>query len=220
MPQVDFISRIHRATKRDYVKRVTDHDKAACAEIALRWGRDYWDGAREHGYGGFHYDGRWRSVAEEMAEHYSLADDATILDVGCGKGFLLYEFTQVLPGAQVAGIDISEYATEHAKPEVRQQLQVGRATELPYPDDSFDLVISINTLHNLRNFELWKALEEIQRVGRADKYVTVESYRSEQEKVNLLYWQLTCRSFYCVQEWEWIFEQVGYDGDYSFIFFE
>lgn len=220
MAFVDFVSKIHRSTKRDYLERVTSHDKAECAEVALRWDRDYWDGERHFGYGGFHYDGRWKPVAEAIADHYGLPADASILDVGCGKGFLLYEFTQVLPQAKVHGIDISEYGVANAKPEIQQQLHVGNATQLPFDDDSMDLVISINTLHNLRNFELWSALGEIERVGRGNKYLTVESYRNEQEKVNLLYWQLTCRSFYGVEEWEWIFQQTGYQGDYSFIYFE
>jgi len=220
MSYVDFISGIHRSTKRDYLGRVNEHDKANCAEVALKWDRDYWDGDRKFGYGGFHYDGRWRSVAEKIAAHYKLADDATILDVGCGKAFLLYEFTQVLPQAQVAGIDISEYAVEHAKEEVRPALQVGTAVALPYDVGAFDLVISINTLHNLRNFELRQALGEIERVGRGGKYITVESYRNEREKVNLLYWQLTCRSFHDPDEWEWAFRQAGYTGDHSFIYFE
>jgi len=220
MAKVDFVSQIHRATARDYLGRVNEFDKAACAEVALRWDRDYWDGDRKYGYGGFHYDGRWRGVAEQIASHYQLAEDATILDVGCGKAFLLYEFTQVLPRAQVAGLDISKYAIEHAKEEVRHALREGNAVSLPYGDDAFDLVISINTLHNLRNFELHQALGEIERVGRGAKYITVESYRNEREKVNLLYWQLTCRSFYDPQEWEWAFRQAGYTGDHCFIYFE
>jgi SAM-dependent methyltransferase len=220
MAYVDFVSKIHQSTSRDYLQRVIEHDKAACADVATQWGKDYWDGERHFGYGGFNYDGRWRPVAEAMVKHYELPNDARILDVGCGKGFLLYEFTQVLPGARVAGIDISEYGIKHAKPEIQSNLRVGSARSLPYDSDSIDLVISINTLHNLRNFELWDALSELNRVARGSKYLTVESYRTEREKVNLLYWQLTCRSFYAVDEWEWIFDQTGYDGDYSFIFFE
>lgn len=220
MANVDFISQVHRSTSRDYLGRVTAHDKAACAEIALQWGQDYWDGERQYGYGGFRYDGRWRAVAERIVEHYRLPSDARILDVGCGKAFLLYEFTRVLPAATVAGLDISSYAIEHGKEEIRSCLQVGNACQLPYADADFDLVLSINTLHNLRNFELWDALHEIERVGREAKYITVESYRNEREKVNLLYWQLTCRSFYSDPEWEWFFERAGYTGDYSFIYFE
>ncbi len=220
MGQIDFISQVHRSTKRDYLRRVTEHDKAECAEVAMRFSEEYWDGDRKYGYGGYRYDGRWRPVAEQIATHFQLPDDARILDVGCGKAFLLYEFTQVLPKAQVAGIDISDYAIANAKEEIRPTLQVGSAVKLPWDDDAFDLVISINTLHNLHNYELWPALAEIERVGRAAKYITVESYRTETEKVNLLYWQLTCRSFYSVREWEWVFAQTGYTGDYSFIFFE
>lgn len=220
MAYVDFISGLHKSTSRDYLARVTSHDKADCAESALEWGEEYWDGERHTGYGGYRYDGRWRPVAEAMAEHYGLASDARILDVGCGKGFLLYEFTRVLPHAEVAGIDISNYALENAKEEVRPYLVHGSAARLPWDDDSFDFVFSINTLHNLYNYDLWTSLGEIERVGRQAKYLTVESYRNEREKVNLLYWQLTCRAFLSTDEWEWLFRQAGYTGDHSFIFFE
>lgn len=221
MAYIDFVTRLHTSSKRNYVERVTQHDKAACAEVAKRWDRDYWDGERQYGYGGYRYDGRWRVVAEEMASHYGLTAASRILDVGCGKAFLLYEFTQVVPGISVAGVDISHYAIENAKPEVRPHLKVGSATVLPFPDGSFDFVYSINTLHNLQNFELHAALKEIERVGRAGRaHITIESFRTEREKVNLLYWQLTCESFYRPAEWEWMFAQAGYRGDYGCIFFE
>lgn len=220
MAYVDFINRVHKSTKRDYRERVCVHDKVECAEIATKFGKDYWDGDRSHGYGGYRYDGRWRVVAEDMIRHYNLSPEARILDVGCGKGFLLYEFTQLLPGARVAGIDISDYAIQNAKEEVRPFLKVGNAASLPFENQSFDLVISILTLHNLYNYDLWKALKEMERVGRQAKYVVVETYRNEREKVNLLYWQLTCRAFHTPAEWEWVFEQSGYTGDHSFIVFE
>jgi protein-L-isoaspartate(D-aspartate) O-methyltransferase len=142
------------------------------------------------------------------------------LDVGCGKAFLLYDFTQVVPGVEVAGIDISKYAIEHAKEEVKPFLQVGNANQLPYPDQSFDLVISINTIHNLYCFDAYAALKEIERVGRKNKYICVESWRNEEEKVNLLYWQFTCEMFCTPEEWAWWFKLTGYTGDHSFIFFE
>ncbi|MBM4134965.1 MAG: class I SAM-dependent methyltransferase [Nitrospira sp.] len=220
MAYVDFISRLHKSTKRDYLERVCVHDKAVCAELAVKFGKDYWDGDRKCGYGGYRYDGRWRAVAEDMVKHYQLPPDARILDVGCGKGFLLYEFTQVLPNARVAGIDISNYGVRHAKEEVRPFLQVASAPALPFKDRSFDLVLSVLTIHNLYNYDLWNALEEIERVGKRAKYVAVETYRNEREKVNLLYWQLTCRAFHTPAEWEWVFMRTGYTGDHSFIVFE
>jgi len=218
---VDFIVKLHTGTKRDYLERVVQHDKAKCAEVAIQYGEDYWDGDRMYGFGGYRYDGRWRPVAEDMARHYGLKAGDKILDVGCGKGFLLYEFTQAIPGVTVTGIDISQYAIDNAKDEVKPFLQVGNALDLPFEDDSFDLVFSITTLHNLYNYELRKALQEIQRVGKGDKkHFVVESYRNEQEKVNFLYWQLTCRSFYTPEEWEWFMKESGYTGDYSCIYFE
>lgn len=220
MAYVDFLTTLHTSTKRDYLARVNAHDKAASAEIALRWDRDYWDGERHLGYGGYRYDGRWRTVAQRMVEHYRLPPDARILDVGCGKAFLLYEFTQVLPQATVAGLDISHYAIENSKEEVRPFLKQGTAAQLPWEDHSFDFVYSINTLHNLYNFELYSALQEIERVGKQAKHITVESYRTEREKVNLLYWQLTCRAFLSTAEWEWLLQHAGYTGDWGFIFFE
>ncbi|MBI3553545.1 MAG: class I SAM-dependent methyltransferase [Elusimicrobia bacterium] len=220
MAYVDFVSKLSNSTKRDYVARVTQHDKAECSEIAIQYGKDYWDGERHLGYGGYRYDGRWRSVAEAMAKQYQLKEDARILDVGCGKGYLLYEFTQILPKAKVAGLDISAYAIENAKPEVKPFLTQGTAAKLPYPDKSFDYVVSVITLHNLYNYELRRAFQEIERVGRGAKHIIVESYRNEREKANLLYWQLTCRSFYMPKEWEWFMKDSGYTGDHSFIFFE
>jgi protein-L-isoaspartate(D-aspartate) O-methyltransferase len=220
VPYVVFLSPIHKRTERDYLARVTEGDKAEIAEVAIQFGRDYWDGDRKHGYGGYRYDGRWRPVAEQMVAHYGLQPGMRILDVGCGKAFLLYELTQVLPGVEIAGLDISPYALENAKPEVQPFLQVGTAAQLPYADGSFDFVYSINTLHNLFIYDLWPALRELERASRGARYLCVEAYRNEREKVNLLYWQLTCRAFHTPEEWEFIFQQTGYTGDFSFIYFE
>jgi SAM-dependent methyltransferase len=220
MAYVDFLTPLHKRTQRDYLGRVNEYPKAEAAKVAKKFDSDYWDGDRKFGYGGFRYDGRYRPVAEAMAQHYGLKPGDSILDVGCGKAFLLYEFTQAVPGLKVRGVDISRYGIEHAKPEVRPFLEVGNAVELPFADHSFDLVISITTLHNLYCYELDQALREIERVGKRPKYIVVESYRNEEEKANLLYWQLTCEMFCTPQEWEWWFERCGYTGDYSFIYFE
>lgn len=220
MAYVDFLSTIHKKTERDYVARVTEYPKGEAAQRAKSFGFDYWDGDRKTGYGGYHYDGRWRAVADAMVEHYELKAGDRVLDVGCGKGFLLHDLSEAVPGLEVAGIDVSEYAIEHAQASVRSSLQVGNAADLPYEDASFDLVISINVLHNLYVYELDAALREIERVGRRDKYLCVESWRNEDEKANLLYWQLTCESFCTPEEWGWWFRQTGYTGDHSFIFFE
>ena len=220
MPEVDFLSRYNKATKRDYVQRVVEHDKAECATVAKQWGRDYWDGPRQYGYGGMKYDGRWRPIAEDIAQHYGLKSGQRVLDVGCGKAFLLYELTQAVPGLQVAGLDISAYGIETAKEEVRPFLKQGNCTELPFDSRSFDFVFSINTFHNLEVFDVKKAVQEVQRVGKDSKWICVESFRNEREKANLLYWQLTCMSFYSPLAWAWLYKEFGYTGDYGFIYFE
>jgi SAM-dependent methyltransferase len=221
MARVEFLQQMHRSVKRDYRQRVIDYDKAECALVAKQWGADYWDGDRQYGYGGYRYDGRWRPVAEAMAKHYALKPGQRVLDVGCGKAHLLYELTQAVPGLEVAGLDVSQYGIERAKEEVRPFLRLGKAQALPFPDHSFDFVLSLATLHNLPIHDLFAAVKEIERVGKGKaKYVMVESWRNDRERVNLLYWQLTCESFFDVAGWEWVYGQCGYRGDWDFIFFE
>lgn len=222
MAYIDFLSANHKSTKRDYLARVNDleYPKAKAAALAKNWGYDYWDGDRRINYGGYKYmEGRWENVAKPMIDHYELKKGDRILDVGAGKGFLLYDFTKLLPGIEVFGVDVSEYAIEHSKEEVQDRLQVANATSLPFPDNYFDLVISLNTLHNLHCYDLDKSIREIERVGK-QKYICVESYRTEEEKANLLYWQVTCEAFNTPEEWQWWFEHCGYTGDHSFIYFE
>ncbi|MDE7132077.1 MAG: class I SAM-dependent methyltransferase [Lachnospiraceae bacterium] len=217
---IDFVSGLHQATKRDYIGRVVSDDKAECAKVAKQYGFDYWDGDRKYGYGGYRYDGRWKSVAQKLADHYRLKAGQKVLDVGCGMAHLLYELTQVVPGLAVYGIDISQYALEHAKEEIRDRLKYGQAQRIPFQDNEFDLVISLATLHNLKVYELKEAIQEIERVGKGNSYIMVESFRNDREEVNMLYWQLTCASYYSIDEWEWLYCEWGYTGDYSFIFFE
>ena len=223
MAEIDFMSTLHKSTRRDYLARVNDpvFPKPKAAELAKKFDFDYWDGDRRICYGGYRYmEGRWEKVAHAIAEHYPLPAKPKILDIGCGKGFLLYDFLKVLPDAEIYGIDISKYAIANCKPEIRNHLMIGNAINLPWKDHTFDLVISINTFHCLEAYDLELALKEMQRVGKHHKYICVESYRNEQEKANLLYWQVSCEAFNTPKEWQWWFKHAGYTGDHSFIYFE
>jgi protein-L-isoaspartate(D-aspartate) O-methyltransferase len=216
------MSPLHKSTTRDYLARVNEpeYPKAKAAELAKQWGFDYWDGDRRINYGGYKYmEDRWSKVAKLMVEHYNLKPGSKVLDVGCGKGFLMFDFTKVLPGIEVRGLDISQYAIDNAKPEIKDLIVQGSANKLPFEDGEFDLAISINTFHNLHNAELESALKEFSRVSKK-QFLCVESYRNEVEKANLLYWQVTCEQFNSPKDWEWWFELVKYSGDHSFIYFE
>lgn len=220
MAYIDFVETVHKSTKRNYLERVIDYDKKECTKVAKKFDYNFFDGERKYGYGGYCYDGRWEKVAENMINYYGLKPGNKILDIGCGKGFLLYEFKKLLPELEVIGIDISTYAVEHAKTEIKDFIKLGQAEKLEFPNASFDLVISLATIHNLPIFQLKKAVQEIIRVSKKNSYIMTDSYRSDDEKINLLYWQLTCESFFSVMEWEWLYKEWGYGGDYSFIFFE
>jgi SAM-dependent methyltransferase len=217
---LNIVTPLHKATKRDYVARMMD-DKVNCMLKAKEYEGDYWDGDRRYGYGGYKYiPGRWKPVAQALIDIYGLKSNARILDVGCGKGYLLYELKLLLPDAHVVGFDISKYGLANAKEEIRDNLFRYRAQDAyPFGDKSFDLVISLTTLHNLRLFELKTALHEIERVGK-NKYVMLESYRNELELFNLECWALTAESFFDAAEWIWLYEHFGYTGDYEFIYFE
>lgn len=216
---LNIITPLHKKTLRDYIGRMNDH-KVECMKAAKQYGYDYWDGDRRYGYGGYRYDGRWESVAKRLIETYNLPNDAKVLDVGCGKGFLLYELKKLLPEAEVAGFDISEYALSNSKEEIRGDLFIHKAQDsYPYADKEFDLVISLTTLHNLRIDDFKKAVKEIDRVGR-NEYIVVEAYSNEKELFNLQCWALTCESFFRPEEWVWLLDEFGYTGDYEFIYFE
>ena len=215
----NLITQLHKKTKRDYVGRMTDN-KTECMKIAKKYGEEYWDGDRKYGYGGYKYDGRWKIVAEQLIEAYNLKKNAKILDVGCGKGFLLYELKKLLPDSEISGFDISDYALANSKIEIRKNLFPHKAQEhYPFENKEFDLVISLTSLHNLHMSELKSALGEIERVG-THKVIVVESFRNEEELFNLQCWALTCETFLKPGEWVWLFEEFGYSGDYEFIYFE
>jgi SAM-dependent methyltransferase len=214
-----FVTPLHKRAKREYLPRMVD-DKVHCMLKAKQYEFDYWDGDRRYGYGGYKYDGRWKSVAEAMIAAYGLKADAKILDVGCGKAHLLHELKLLLPASEVVGFDVSRHGLADAPEGIRDALIHYRAQDrYPWGDGHFDLVISLGALHNLRVFELETALKEIERVGR-QKYVMVESYRNETELFNLQCWALTCESFFDTAEWIWLYSRFGYSGDYEFIYFE
>jgi SAM-dependent methyltransferase len=216
---IEIVTPLHQRTARDYAGRMND-DKVGCMKTARRYDREYWDGERRFGYGGYRYDGRWETAARRLIETYRLPDDARILDVGCGKAFLLYELSRLLPRAHVRGCDVSAYAVANAKEEMRPLVFVHDARDpFPFQDREFDLVISLGTLHNLPVHQIQGALQEMERVGK-DKYLMVESFRNEQELFNLQCWALTCESFLRPESWAWLCRESGFTGDYEFIYFE
>jgi len=218
--EINLVTPLHMSTKRDYLARMNDN-KVEAMLVAKKYGAEYWDGDRRYGYGGYKYlPGRWKPVAEKLIERYSLGKDKKILDVGCGKGFLLYEMQLLEPELQIYGIDVSGYGLRSMHPELRGDFRLGKAQDpLPFSDNEFDLVISLGTFHNLHIYELETAIQEVERVGKSG-YIMVESFRNELEMFNLECWALTAESILDVDEWIWVYKKFGYTGDYEFIFFE
>ena len=201
-------------TKRNLEERFaskTDADRA----IARQFGRDFFDGDRNHGYGGFNYMPRfWQPVIPTFKDYWDLTPNSSLLDVGCAKGFMLHDLAESIPGITLKGIDISEYAIKNAMVDMKLHLQVANATQLPFPDKTFDVVISINTVHNLNRNDCAKALQEIERVNRGHSFITVDAYRNDEEKERMYKWNLTAKTIMSVEEWITFFKDVGYTGDY------
>ena len=214
-----FITKLHNSTKRDYLARMND-SKAKCMNIAKKYGKDYWDGNRRYGYGGYKYiPGRWRDVAKKIIKTYKLKANSKILDVGCGKGYLLREIKILEPKIKVYGFDTSNYALKFIEKKNKKNFFIHKAQDkFPFKKNYFDLAISLATLHNLEIFDLHSSLREIQRVAKK-KYIMVESYRNNKELFNLQCWALTCETFFSRNEWKWFYKHSGYQGDFEFIYF-
>lgn len=218
--KLDFFTKHHTSTSRNYFERMNENKHVHMA-TASNFSKDYWDGDRACGYGGYHYDGRWEPLAKKLIEYYSLTNNSIIAELGCGKGFLLYELKKLLPNLEVHGFDVSHYAIENSKAEINVGfLDLEDKSSLSiYKDDYFDLTISLMTLHNLSLSSLELSLSQISRISK-NSYITVESYRNWKELTNLQCWALTCKSFFSPQDWEYLFSKNKYEGDYEFLFFE
>ena len=192
------------ATKTEDVRRV-----------ARQFGKDFFDGDRQYGYGGFKYFPRfWQPVIPTFQKHFGLTGRSSLLDVGCSKGFMLHDLVELIPGITVSGVDVSDYAIAHAMDDIKSKVQVADANDLPFADNSFDVVIAINTIHNLDRDNCAQALREIERVSCKGSFITVDAYSNEDEKQRMLAWNLTAKTIMSVDEWVAFFEEVGYTGDY------
>ena len=214
-----YVTANHEKVSRNYLERMTN-DKVKCMFVAKKYGYDYWDGDRKFGYGGYKYIKGYHSVlAKKLIKDYSLNNQSKILDVGCGKGYLLYEIKKIIKNAKIFGLDISRYAKNNAKIEIKKKIKIWDVNnKLEFNNKYFDLVISINTLHNLKLKNLNQCLQEIERIGNS-KFICVESYRNEVEQFNLQCWALTAETILDEDSWKWIFKNSGYSGDYEFIYF-
>lgn len=202
--------KLNRDTKDRFEKKTEEH-----RAIARQFGKEFFDGHRQNGYGGYYYHPKfWQPVVLTFQNYYHLKPTNSVLDVGCAKGFLLHDFAQLIPGIRLAGIDISSYAIENAMDSIKPFVQVADARKLPFKDGSFDLIISLNTIHNFENEELVIAIQEIERVSRGKSYITIDAYRNEKEREQLHAWNLTAKTILHVDEWKALFKKVGYTGDY------
>ncbi len=211
--EIDLLANYPR-TKRDVKERGAEKTEADRA-LARQFGKEFFDGDRKHGYGGFNYSPRfWQPVVGDFKKHFDLTPESSVLDVGCAKGFMMHDIVEAIPGITVKGVDVSAYAIEHAMEDMKAHVQVADARALPFADKTFDAVISINTVHNLERDYLAQALREIERVSRGKSFITVDAFHNEEEKDRMQAWNLTAKTIMHVDEWVAFFKQVGYTGDY------
>ena len=200
--------------KRDLTKRLESKSEQV-RSIARKFDKEFFDGERKFGYGGFSYNPRyWSEVVKDFSDYYNLKDESKILDVGCAKGFMLYDFYKLNPNFDLNGIDISKYAIDNSVPEIKNKLQVANATKLPYEDNFFDLVIAINTIHNLDKDECKIALKEISRVSKKNAFITVDAFNNEDEKKRMYAWNLTAKTIMSIKDWKKFFSDSNYNGDF------
>jgi SAM-dependent methyltransferase len=211
MAEINLLHRYPRS-KRNITARHVAQERQR--EVAMQFGREYFDGERSQGYGGYYYDGRWIPIAETFVEHWQLKSGDRVLDIGCAKGFLVKDLMIVCPGLEVIGLDISAYAIANCEPEVSDRLMIGNAANLPFPDNSFRVAISINTIHNLERALCVQAVKEMQRVTPNGGYIQVDSYRNEEQRQMFLDWVLTAKTHYYPEGWQALFAEAGYTGDY------
>jgi len=212
MAEVDLLTRLPK-TQRNIEQRKEAQTPQNIA-IAREYGQQYFDGPREVGYGGYRYDGRWVPVAEDIVRHFNLKPGDRVLDVGCAKGFLVKDLMKVCPGLEAFGLDISEYALMHCEPEVVGRLHRGSADRLPFPDNSFSAVISINTLHNFERADAIRAVREVERLAPGRGFIQVDSYRTPGQRELFLSWVLSAKFHNYPDGWRKVFAEAGYTGDY------
>lgn len=218
MPEINLLRRYPKS-KRNIEKRNTAQSEENI-RISRQYGREYFDGTRDTGYGGYRYDGRWVAIAEDMIQHWNLKPGDRVLDVGCAKGFLVKDMMKACPGLEAFGLDISEYALMHCEPEVVGRLHLGNCVKMPFPDASFAAVTAINVVHNLERAECIAAVREIERLAPGRGYIQVDSYRTPEERELFLSWVLTAKTHYDPAGWKQLFAEAGYTGDYSWTIIE
>lgn len=211
--EIDILVNYPKA-KRDLNARLESKSEES-RKIGRKFGFDYFDGDRNHGYGGFTYNPKfWQPVVPTIVEKYKLDNSSSVLDVGCAKGFFLHDLKLSFSDITIAGIDISEYAISNSLRDVKDFLTIGNATKLPFQSNTFDFVISINTVHNLNREDCALALQEIERVTKGNSFITVDAYRNDKEKTRMEAWNLTALTMMSVDEWKDFFLEVGYSGDF------
>ena len=201
-------------SKRNLDKRLSEKSPEI-VKIAREFGKEFFDGDRKFGYGGLTYHPKyWVNVVKDFVEYYKIKPDAKILDVGCAKGYMVYDFKRQYPGLEMHGVDISEDAIKNCHPEVKDNLQVGKAESLKFEDNYFDLVISINTVHNLELKDCVDSIKEISRVSKGNSFITVDAYNSDEEKERMFKWNLTAKTIMSTNDWKDKFKKIGYNGNF------
>ena len=213
MKEFDLLS-IYPSLNKRYVSKNTR--KIENRIIASYRGKEFYDGKRDNGYGGFKYDGRWKKIAERIFEHYKLKENARILQIGSDKGFLLNDIKNIKPKCTVAGVEVSNYAITKTLKSVKKYIKKSSFVNLPYNNNYFDFVIAIGPVYSLSLPDAIKCLKEIKRVGKGKSFITLGAYNHERDFKLFRYWTLLGTSILNKKEWIKVLKHCKYKGDYKF----
>ena len=176
--------------------------------------KEYYDGKRINGYGGFKYDGRWQKLLPKIIRKYKIKKESKFLDLGSKKGFLLKDLNILIPGIKSYGIENHKYPLKN-KINCKSKLILSEYYNIPFRDKYFDFLIAFNSVYMQNLGDVIKTLKEIERVSKKS-FVVLASGETDKERIKFYKWTLIGTTILLKKEWKILFKKIKFNGDYFF----